>query len=316
MKAVQFQRYGGLETLELNQNAPKPSAGKGQVLVEVYAASINPIDWKIRAGYLKEMVPLTMPVTLGGDFSGVVAGVGESVSDLKVGDRLYGYGSVLSRGSGSFAEFVSVLVSTVAPTPQKVSPAEAAALPLVGASALQAIQDHIKLHRGQKILIHGGGGGIGSVAIQLAKSIGAYVATTGSADDSDYMKALGADEIIDYEKEPFDERLRDFDAVFDTVGGDTTPKSFSVLKKGGTLVSMLGQPDPGLAQKAGISAIGQNTHVKTEVLKRLAQLVDSGAIKIRIDKVFPLEKAEEAFQRLETGHPRGKVVLEITRTAH
>jgi alcohol dehydrogenase len=311
MKAVQIQRYGGNEVLELNQNASKPSVGKGQVLVEVHAASINPVDWKIRAGYLKEMAPITMPATLGGDFLGVVADAGESFSDLKVGDRVYGYGSLLSGGSGSFAEFVAALVSTVAPAPQKVKSVEAAALPLVGVSALQAIQDHIKLNRGQKILIHGGAGGIGSVAIQIAKSMGAYVATTGSADDMAYVKELGADEAVDYKKEAFEKRLKEFDAVFDTVGGDTTAKSFTVLKKGGTLVSMLGQPDPTLAQKAGVTAIGQNTHVTTEVLKRLAQLVDSGAIKIHVDKAFPLEKAREAFQRLEEGHPRGKVVLEI-----
>ena len=311
MKALQIQQYGGLETLELNQNAPRPSARKGQVLVEVDAASINPIDWKIRAGYLKETVPLSMPATLGGDFSGVVTDAGES--DLTAGDRVYGYGSLLSGGSGSFAEFVAALATTVAPAPKKANPVEAAALPLVGVSALQAIQDHIKLNRGQKILIHGGAGGIGSLAIQVAKSIGAYVATTASADDMAYVKELGADEAIDYKKEPFELRLKDFDAVFDTVGGDTTAKSFRVLKKGGTLVSMLGQPDPALAQKAGVTAIGQMTDVSTERLKRLAQLVDNGAVKIHLDNVYPFEKVREAFQRLEEGHPRGKVVLEINR---
>ena len=309
MKALQIQQYGGLETLEFNHNAPGPSARKGQVLVEVDAASINPIDWKIRAGYLKEMVPLMMPATLGGDFSGVVTDAGES--DLKVGDRVYGYGSLLSGGSGSFAEFVAALATTVAPAPKKANPVEAAALPLVGVSALQAIQDHIKLNRGQKILIHGGAGGIGSVAIQIGKSMGAYVATTACADDIAYVKELGADETVDYKKEAFEKRLKDFDAVFDTVGGDTTAKSFTVLKKGGTLVSMLGQPDPALAQKAGVTAIGQMTDVSTERLKRLAQLVDRGSIKLHVDKVFPLEKAREAFQRLEEVHPRGKVVLEI-----
>jgi NADPH:quinone reductase-like Zn-dependent oxidoreductase len=313
MKALQIQQYGGNEVLKLNQDAPKPTAGKGQAFVEVHAASINPIDWKVRAGYLKEMVPLTMPATLGGDFFGVVAGVGESVSDPKVGDRVYGYGSLLSGGSGSFAEFVCALVSTVATAPQKITPAEAAALPLVGASALQAIQDHMKLQRGQKLLIHGGAGGIGSLAIQVAKSMGAYVATTCSGDDIGYVKQLGAHEAIDYKKDAFELRLTDFDAVFDTVGGDTTVKSFTVLKKGGTLVSMLGPPDPALAQKAGVTAIGQNTHVTTQVLKRLAQLLDSGAIKLHVDKVYAFEKARDAFQRLEEGHPRGKVVLEIKR---
>jgi NADPH:quinone reductase-like Zn-dependent oxidoreductase len=313
MKALQMKQYGGTDVLELNQNTPKPVAGKGHVLIEVHAASLNPIDWKIRAGYLKEHLPLTMPATLGGDVAGVVAGVGDTASGLNVGDRVYGYASLVSGGSGSFAEFVAAAISTVAPAPQTVNFIEAAALPLVGASAVQALEQHIKLQGGQKILIHGGAGGIGSVATQVAKSIGAYVATTVTAEDRAYVQELGADQVIDYKKEAFEERLKDFDAVFDTVGGDTTEKSFKVLKKGGTLVSMLGQPNPALTKQYGVTAIGQMTHVTTDILKRLAQLVDSGAIKIHVDQVFLLEKAKEAFQLLEEGHPRGKVVLEIKR---
>lgn len=311
MKAVQIHQYGGQDVLELNQNAPKPVAGNGQVLVEVHAASINPVDWKIRAGYLKEKAPLTMPATLGGDVAGIVAAVGASVSTFKVGDRVYGYASLLSGGSGSFAEFVAGKISTIAPMPQKGTFVEIAALPLVGASALQAIEQHIKLQPGQKILIHGGAGGIGSVAIQVAKSIGAYVATTASVDERAYVQELGVDEVIDYKNEKFEAKLKNFDAVFDTVGGDTTEKSIKVLKKGGVLVSMLGQPNPELAKMAGVTAIGQSTHTTTEVLRRLAQLVDSGAIKIRVAKVFPLEKVTEAYQLVEAGHPRGKVVLQI-----
>ena len=313
MKALQMKQYGSKDVLELNQNVTKPVSGKGQVLIEVYAASINPIDWKIRAGYLKEHLPLTMPATLGGDVAGVVAGVGESASGLNVGDRVYGYASLVSGGSGSFAEFVAAMILTVAPAPQKVNFVEAAALPLVGASAVQAIEQHIKLQLGQKILIHGGAGGIGSVAIQVAKSIGAYVATTATAEDSAYVQELGANEVIDYKKEAFEKKLTNFDAVFDTVGGDTTDKSFKVLKKGGMLVSMLGQPNPALSQQYGVTAIGQMTHATTDVLKRLAQLVDNGALKIHVDKVFPLDKAKEAFQLLEEGHPRGKVVVEVKR---
>lgn len=311
MKAVQIHQYGGKDVLEFNQSAPKPIAGDEQVLVEVQAASINPVDWKVRSGYLKEMAPLTMPATLGGDVCGIVAAVGTSVSTLKVGDRVYGYASLLSGGSGSFAEFVTAKLSTVASAPKKSSVIETAALPLVGASALQAIEQHMKLQPGQKILIHGGAGGIGSVAIQAAKSIGAYVATTARADDRAYVLELGADEVIDYQQEAFEDKLKNFDAVFDTIGGDTTEKSFKVLRKGGTLVSMLGQPHPEMAQKTGVVAIGQSTHVTAEVLKRLAQLVDRGAVKIRIAKVKPLEKAKEAFQLVEEGHPQGKVVLEI-----
>src|SRR5687768_12954603 len=205
-----------------------------------------------------------MPATLGGDVAGVVVGIGESASGLNVGDRVYGYASVVSGGSGSFAEFVAAAISTVAPAPEQVN------------------------------------------FIQAAKSIGAYVATTAMADDRAYVQELGADQVIDYKKEAFEERLQDFDAVFDTVGGDTMEESFKVLKKGGTLVSMLGQPNPTLTKQYGVTAIGQMTHVTTEILKRLAQLVDSGAIKIHVDRVFPLEKAKEAFQLLEEGHPRGK----------
>lgn len=313
MKALQMKQYGGTDVLEVNQNVTKPVAGKGQVLIEVHAASINPIDWKIRAGYLKEHLPLTMPATLGGDVAGVVAGVGESVSGLNVGDRVYGYASLVSGGSGSFAEFVAAAISTVAPAPQKVNFIQTAALPLVGASAVQAIEQHIKLQRGQRILIHGGAGGIGSVAIQVAKTIGAYVSTTAMADDRAFVQELGADEVIDYKKEAFEEKLTNFDAVFDTVGGDTTDKSFKVLKKGGTLVSMLGQPNPTLTKQYGVTAIGQMTHVTTEVLKRLAQHVDSGAIKIHVDQVFTLDQAKQGFQLLEEGHARGKVVLEVIR---
>ena len=312
MKALQIRRYGGKDVLELNQNVAKPVAGEGQVLVEAHAASINPVDWKIRAGYLKEMAPLTMPATLGGDVSGIVTAVGASVSNLRVGDRVYGYASRLSGGSGSFAEFVAAKPTTLALAPRNAGFVEAAALPLVGASALQAIEQHIKLQRGQKILIHGGAGGIGSVAIRLAKSIGAYVAATAKADDRAYVQELGADEVIDYKKEAFEAKLKHFDAVFDTIGGDTMEKSFNVLRKGGTLVSMLGQASSELAQKTGVTAIGQLTHVTTEALKRLAQLVDGGTIKVRVGKVFPLDKAKEAFELLEEGHARGKVVLEIT----
>lgn len=313
MKALQILRYGGRDAMQLTDNGSKPAAGKGQVLIEVHAASINPIDWKIRAGYMKEDLPLTMPATFGGDVSGVVTAVGESVPDLKVGSRVFGYASPVAGGSGSFAEFVAANVSTVAPAPQKATMVEAAALPLVGASAVQALETHIKLQRGQKLLIHGGAGGIGSVAVQLAKSLGAYVATTAAADDLAYVKELHADEVIDYKKEAFEAKLADFDAVFDTVGGDTTKKSFKVLKKGGVLVSMLGQPDAALAQQHGVTAVGQFTQATTDVLKRVAQLVDRGTIRSRIAKTFSLEQAAQAFQLAEEGQPRGKVLFEVKR---
>mgnify|MGYP001566084636 FL=1 len=311
MKAVQINSYGGNDVLEINENAPKPSPAKSQVLAEVYATSINPIDWKVRAGYLKEMVPLQFPATLGGDFAGVICEVGEGVGNFKVGDEVYGQGGILNGGSGSFAEFVAANVGKVAVKPKSADFIEAGALPLAGVSALQALEDHIHLAKGQKILIHGGAGGIGHFAVQLAKSQGAYVATTVSTRDMEFTKSLGADEVIDYESEAFDEKLTDFDAVFDTVGGETTDKSFKVLKKGGIIVSMVGQPNEELAQKYGVSALGQNTDANPERLARLSKLVEDGKIKVYIDKVFPPEQAKEAFGHLEEGRHQGKVVLKI-----
>ncbi len=311
MKAVQISSYGGVDVLEVNENVPKPSFSEGQVLVEVYGASINPFDWKVREGYVKEYIQLQFPATLGGDFSGVIVDLGEGVSDFAIGDKIYGQAPVFGEGSGAFAEILAASVDKITKKPNKADFLEAAALPLVGVSALQALETHIKLKGEQKILIHGGAGGIGHIAIQLAKAIEAYVATTVSNDDKDFVKGLGADEIVDYKTQAFEEILSDFDAVFDTVGGDTTDKSFKVLKKGGVIVSMVGAPNAELAQKYGVSIIGQNTEGNTERLKRLSELVDSRKIKVHIDKVFPLENAKEAFEHLEKNHPRGKIVLKI-----
>lgn len=311
MKAVQINQYGGIDVLEVNENVPKPTPSKNQVLVEVYSASINPIDWKIRAGYLKEMAPLSFPATLGGDFAGIILEIGEDVLDFKVGDEVYGSAISLNGGSGSFAQSLVSNTANLAHKPKVANFIEAAVLPLVGSSAVQALEEHIKLSSGQKILIHGGAGGIGHIAAQLAKALGAYVATTVSTEDIDFAKSLGADEVIDYQTKAFEDVLKDFDAVFDTVGGQISDKSFKVLKKGGIIVSMLGQPNPELAQEYAVTAIGQNTITNTQHLNRLAELVDSGKIKVHVDKIFPLEEAQEAFKHLEEGHPRGKVVLKI-----
>ncbi|OGD90841.1 hypothetical protein A3D81_01740 [Candidatus Curtissbacteria bacterium RIFCSPHIGHO2_02_FULL_40_17] len=318
MKAVQISSYGGIEVLSVNENVPEPKAGEGQVLVEVHAASINPFDWKLRQGYAKEYIKLEFPATIGGDFSGKVVGLGENAADFAVGDEVYGQAAVIAGGTGAFAQKLAAPVGKIAKKPQKADFLQAAALPLVGQSALQALETHIALKPKQKILIHGGAGGIGHVAIQLAKALGAYVATTISADDVDFVKELGADEVLDYKAEKFEEKLSEFDAVFDTVGGEVTDKSFKVLKKslpagrqGGVIVSMAGAPSEHLAKEYGVNAIGQNTQGDRERLERLAELVDSGKIKVHIDGVFSLDEVKEAFSHQEQGHPRGKVVLKI-----
>jgi NADPH:quinone reductase-like Zn-dependent oxidoreductase len=259
---------------------------------------------------MKEMAPLKFPAILGGDLAGVVAELGEGVSSFKVGDEVYGQANALS-GQGAFAEFAPVKVEQLALKPKSVDFITAAALPLAGISAYQALVEHANLQKGQKILIHGGGGGIGSFAIQLAKHLGAYVATTASSKDTDFVKSLGADEVIDYKTQAFENLLKDYDVVFDTVGGDTYIKSYQVLKPGGIIVSMTEQPNEELVKKYNVKAIAQQTKTTTEKLNKLAELVDQGVIKIQIDKVFPLEQAAEALEYLKQGHPRGKVVLKI-----
>ncbi len=311
MKAAQIKKYGGSGVVEINNNAPKPSVSEGHLLVEVHAAGINPVDWKIREGYMAQMLPLKFPATLGGDFSGVVVEVGAGVSGFMKGDEVYGQAGALRGGSGSFAEFVLADIKVAARKPKNVGHVEAAALPLTGVSAWQALVDHIVLSRGKKILIHGGAGGIGTMAIQVAKYLGAYVATTVSAKDMQYARELGADEIIDYKNQSFQDMLNNFDAVFDTVGGDTYEKSFKVLRKGGIIVSMLEQPNQKLMKQYGVSAIGQFTQVNSERLSRVAELAEKGVIKVHVDKIYPLERAREALEFLQTGHPRGKVVLKM-----
>lgn len=311
MRAAQINEYGGIEVLKVNTEAPKPTADEGQVLVEVHAASLNPIDSKIRQGYMQQMLPLTFPVTLGGDFAGVVVEIGEGVAGFQVGDEVYGDANRRFGGSGAFAEFAAATAAMMSYKPKSVGFAEAAALPLTGTSAIQALTEHMDIRSGQKILIHGGAGGIGTVAIQVAKYIGAYVTTTAAAADTDYVKELGADEVIDYKSQAFEDIVRDYDAVYDTVGGDTYTRSFKVLKKGGIIVSMLEQPNEELMAQYGIKAIGQFTQPTTERLAKLAELVDQGVVKVHIDKTFPLEEIVDAFKYRETSSPRGKVVVQI-----
>jgi NADPH:quinone reductase-like Zn-dependent oxidoreductase len=231
--------------------------------------------------------------------------------EFKVGDQVYGQALVLNGGSGAFAEFASSNVANTSLMPKNADFLESSALPLVGASAIQALEDYIKLTSGQKIVIHGGAGGIGHIAVQLAKHLGAYVASTISSNDIDFVKSIGADMAIDYKSQKFEEMIHGFDAVFDTVGEETTDKSFRVLKKNGILVSMLGEPNQKQAQDYGVTAIGQNTKTTSPKLNRLKELVETGAIKPHIDKVFPFERIRQAFKHLEKNHPRGKVVLAL-----
>jgi alcohol dehydrogenase len=311
MRGIQINSFGAVDVLEINKNIFKPSVDTGKVLVTVYAAGINPFDSKFRSGIYKGMIPVTFPFTMGGDFAGVISETGAGVTDYKIGDEVYGTANILSGGTGAFADMALVPTENIYLKPNTVGFTESAAMPLVGVSAIQALIDHIQLKSGQKILIHGGAGGIGSVAIQLAKSIGAYVATTVGTNSIEFIKTLGADQVIDYQNEKFEDIVKDFDAVYDTVGGQTTNKSFLILKKGGILVSMLGKPDENLAQQYGVTVIGQGTKTDTTHLKQLTELVDSGKIKVQIAMSFPMDQVQEAFTYAETAHKQGKVVLKL-----
>src|SRR3989338_2313409 len=311
MKAAQITSYGGSEVVEIKDNVALPLLSVGRVIIEARAAGVNPVDWKIREGYLQKIAPLQFPATLGGDFSGVIIKVGEGVSGFNEGDEVYGTALALGSGSGSFAEFIAADVKFIAKKPENTSNVEAAALPLAGVSALQALTEHIGLKKGQKILIHGGAGGIGSLAIQIAKHLGAYVATTVSERDKEFVKKLGANEVIDYKNQYFSKMLKDYDAVFDTVGGETYRNSFSVLKKGGVVVSMIEEPRAELMEKYEVKAVSQSTSVNNEMLSKLAKLVDEGSVKVHIDKIFTLEQSGEALAYMQNGHPLGKVVVRI-----
>lgn len=308
MKAAQIQTYGGPDVLQTVTGVPQPVPAAGQVLIEVHAAGVNPFDWKVREGYMKDMTPLNFPATLGGDFAGIVADVGQGVTDISVGDEVYGQANALG-GQGSYAEFTSVKADSVGPKPKKLDFAAAAALPLAGVSAYQALVDHMALGANQRILIHGGAGGIASFAIPLAKYLGAHVATTAAKADKDYVKSLGADEVIDYENEDFTEKLKDFDAVYDTIGGDTYERSFQVLRRGGIIVSMVSEINQELADRFEVKSVHQFTQVTRERLSKLAALVENGAIKPQIDKVFSLDQAGEALGYIQSGKHHGKVVL-------
>jgi NADPH:quinone reductase-like Zn-dependent oxidoreductase len=308
MKAAQLNDYGGTASVKVNE-ASKPGADKGKVLVEVYAAAVNPFDVKLTDGSYGEIFK-QLPATVGTDVAGTVAEIGEDVTGFEIGQAVYGMANGAG-GQGSFAEFTPVKAEQLAPKPASIDFVAAAALPLAGVSAYQALVDHMDLQAGQKILIHGGAGGIGSLAIQIAKNLSAHVAATASADDADFVKSLGADEVIDYKTQDFSTMLKDYDAVFDTVGGETNAKSYQVLKTGGAFVSMLEAPNEELVKQKEIHYTQESSQATPERLNAVAKLVDAGKLKVNVDKAFPFEQAATAMEHLKTGHPRGKVVIQV-----
>ena len=310
MRAARIYEYGGPSVIKVEE-ASKPEIAKEQVLVEVHASSINPVDGAIRAGYMRERLPLSLPATLGGDFAGVITKVGEGVSHLKVGDTVYGQANALHDGSGAFAEFVMARADRTAIAPKNISMTEAATLPLVGTSAVQALLEHMKLESGQKLLILGGSGGIGTIAIQIAHHIGARVTATATGDGLDLVKKLGADEALDFTADPLRGRAREFDAIFNTANPDAFTEALPFLKPGGIGVTMTGQPDEALIKELGVTVVPQMTVTTTGALETLRGLVEEDAVIPQVEKTFPLEHVAEAFTEKENGDIKGKVAILI-----
>jgi NADPH:quinone reductase-like Zn-dependent oxidoreductase len=310
MKAAIINHYRDGQAIELVENHPFPEAKAGQVVIEVHAASLNRIDSAIRSGYMQQMMPLQFPVVLGGDFSGVIRQVGPDVEDIHIGDEVYGQAGLMTGGSGSLAEFTVASASKLFKKPQSLTMSQSAVLPLAGASAIQALEEHMNLQPGQKILIHGGAGAIGSLAIQLAKHHGAFVATTVNGKDTQFVRSLGADLVIDYKTQSFTCLIHDYDAVLVNVA-EMLGRSYSVLKEGGILVSLVAPVDEQEAQDNQVLARMQYTQSSTQQLERLTTLVDTGKINPVIDATFHLDQIQEAFNHFEQQHPKGKVVINL-----
>jgi NADPH:quinone reductase-like Zn-dependent oxidoreductase len=311
MKAIYIANYGALDEVVQMGDLPNPAVGPQDVLIQVRAAGVNPIDWKIAEGYMKDRIPLVLPAILGNEVAGVIIEAGSATSRFKKGGEVYARLDPL-RGGG-YAEYVAVDAKLVAPKPEVVDFVAAAAIPLAGLTAWQVLFEHLKLKKGQKVLIHAGSGGVGSFAIQFAKHIGAEVATTVGPDGVKLAKTLGADHVIDYKSRRFEDVVKDFDAVLDTVGGETQARSIPVLKRGGVLVSIVGvTADQTAAEKAGVRLQGVFMHPDGEQLAQIALLVDAGTVRPIIDRTFVFGQAKDALHYSKAGRAKGKIVIKVS----
>ncbi len=307
MKAARIHQYGGSVEMKLDKIAiPEPD--EGEVLIKIFAAGVNPIDWKIREGYLAELIPHELPLILGWDFSGEIVSLGKNVTKWSISDAVYARPDFAK--NGAYAEYIVVSEDEIATKPKMLNWQKSAAVPLVTLTAWQALNDISGLKQGDRVLIHAGAGGVGIAAIQLAKQAGATVYTTSSPKNIAFLKELGADEVIDYTQEDFS-TLENLDIVFDTMGGDVLEKSWVTLKKGGSLVSVAEVPGEELAAKYEVSASFCFVQANPEQLSKISNLIDSGQLKVEIDSVFRLEDIAQAHERSESGHTRGKIVIQV-----
>jgi NADPH:quinone reductase-like Zn-dependent oxidoreductase len=308
MKAVRIHSYGGPEVLKY-EDAPEPKPGKGEVLIKVYAAGVNPVDWKVREGYLKQAINYPLPLILGWDVAGIVESIGTGVTKFKKGDEIFGKPD-LTR-NGAYAEYIVVNESDLALKPKSKDFVHSAAVPVTSLTAWQSLFDVAKLEAGQKILIHAAAGGVGSFAVQFAKWKGAYVIGTASKNNLEWLKSIGADETIDYNVVKFEDVVHDMDVVLDTIGGETQNRSWKVLKKGGILVSTVGQPSEKEAEKFGVRCGVGNAVSNPEQLNQIANLIDEGKVNPLVETILPLSEARRAHEISQSGHTRGKSVLKV-----
>ena len=310
MPAVRISRHGSPAVMRVVE-APVPRAKKGEVLVRVHAAGVNPVDWRIRSGQFGGLIPL--PHVLGYDFSGTVAGLGDGVTGYAVGDAVFGM--LPLNAPGAYAGYVAADARAIARKPERLDHRQAAALPMPALTAAQALFSTAKLQAGQTVLIHGGAGGVGHVAIQLAKAEGARVIATGSGARRDFILGLGADEFVDYTRQPFEQVVSDVDVVLDTVGEDTLERSYGVLKRGGALVSIAGQVDPAKLKSRGLTGGSILVQANGQMLDRLASLADAGRLVPTIERTYPLAEAAAAHERSESRRVQGRLVLDVAGDA-
>jgi len=310
MKAVLVHEYGNPAAMRVEQTGI-PKLQPDEILVRVNAASVNPVDWKVCDGMLKDKLPMAMPFIPGGDFSGTVAATGSEAAGVTIGMAVFGMTSTPGYRAGAFAQFVAVNANHVAAKPKTLSHEEAAGVPLAALTAWQAVFDRAGLRAGQKILIHAGAGGVGSFAIQFARAAGAIITTTTSAANTGYVRALGADEVIDYRAQNFGDVGRDFDAVIDLIGGETQERSYAVLRPGGVLVNAWGAIMQDKAEAAGVRGVKVAVEPDANQLSKIAELIDAAKVRVAVAKVFPLADCAAALDESRTGHVRGKIVLTL-----
>ena len=304
MKAIKIDQYGDESVLQVVEVA-RPQPAKDQILIRVHAAGVNPVDWKIRDG-AGARFGMNLPIFLGSEIAGTVDMVGEEVTGLSVGEAVYG-----TVKAGGYAEYVLASPDEVAPKPPTVDFAHAAAIPLAALTAWQAMFDLAKLREGQTILITAAAGGVGSLAVQLAKARGAIVTGMASGDNEPFVRALGADNFVDYTKQPFEDVVTGMDVVFDAVGGDTFERAFDCVKKGGSLVTSVAFPTPEQSATDGVEVSRVSSQPNRDELDAISQLVVAGQLKPHIAQVFPLEQVGAAHKLSKQGRTRGKIILQI-----